>query len=108
MDCFFRLFRRQSAYGTSSYLVTRSSCRGTYGRIRHLGRNSFKIWNPRVFKIFNTHVSRSDTLFYSFHLYFKRDCYNIYFLDHFKTDRSKEDHCLLLSSPYESGDYWYV
>ncbi|KAK4345750.1 hypothetical protein RND71_035926 [Anisodus tanguticus] len=45
MDCFFRLFRRQSAYGTSSYLVTRSSCRGTYGRIRHLDRNCFKIGN---------------------------------------------------------------
>lgn len=26
--------------------------------------------------------------FHSFHLYSKRDCYNIYFLDHFKTDRS--------------------
>ncbi|CAK9325842.1 unnamed protein product [Citrullus colocynthis] len=46
MDCFFRLFCRQIAYGTSSYLVTRSSCRGTYGRIRHSGRNSFKIGNP--------------------------------------------------------------
>lgn len=53
-----------------------------------LAGNSFKIGNPRVFKIFNTHVSRSDTLFHSFHLYSKRDCYNIYFLDHFKTDRS--------------------
>ncbi|KAE9584083.1 putative NADH:ubiquinone reductase (H(+)-translocating) (mitochondrion) [Lupinus albus] len=46
----FSRFRRQSAYGTSSYLVTRSSCRGTYGRIRHLGRNSFKIGNPRVLR----------------------------------------------------------
>ncbi|KAJ0834750.1 putative NADH:ubiquinone reductase (H(+)-translocating) [Helianthus annuus] len=34
---FFRLFRRQSAYGTSSIWLPRSSCRGTYGRIRHLG-----------------------------------------------------------------------
>ncbi|KAL8462682.1 hypothetical protein ACS0TY_033633 [Phlomoides rotata] len=85
MVCFFR---RQSAYSTSSYLVTRSSCRGAYGRIRHLGRNSFKIGNLRVFKIFNTHVSRSNTLFHSFHLYSKPDCYNIYFLNHFKTDRS--------------------
>ena len=41
-----------------------------------------------LFKIFHTHVSRGDTLFHSFHLYSKRDCYNIYFLDHFKTDRS--------------------
>ncbi|GFQ07270.1 NADH-ubiquinone oxidoreductase chain 4 [Phtheirospermum japonicum] len=73
MDCFFRLFHRQSAYGTSSYLVTQSSCRGTYSRIRHLGRNSFKIGNLRVFKILNTHVSQSDTLFHSFHLYSKRN-----------------------------------
>jgi len=28
-------FLRQSAYGTSSYLVTRSSCKGTYDKIRH-------------------------------------------------------------------------
>ncbi|KAG4906054.1 hypothetical protein JHK86_057301 (mitochondrion) [Glycine max] len=47
MDCFFRRFRRQSAYGTCSYLVTRSSCRGTYGGSVILAGIPSKIGNPR-------------------------------------------------------------